>query len=195
LNWFGNKLFLAMFKLAFGVKLTDMLSGYRAFTRRFVKSITLLGGGFEVETELTIATVEKEFTVVEVPVDLRARPEGSLSKIRPLRDGMQIIGTVFALFRDYRPLTFFGGIGLLLILAGLIPGAVVVNEYLRTGWVLHVPSAILAIGLVLSGLVTVHLGVLLHSMSRRFREIDRRLQLISSNRSQGARQDSKARSA
>src|SRR6185503_793080 len=110
LNRFGNRMFLSVLNTTFKVKITDMLSGYRAFTRGFVKSLPLFGGGFETETELTIKALERGFRIVEVPVNLTSRPEGSFSKIRIVQDGTRILNMLLALFRDYKPLTFFGGI-------------------------------------------------------------------------------------
>src|SRR5205085_237191 len=120
LNRLGNRLFLSVLNSTFKVQITDMLSGYRAFSRAFVKSVPLFGGGFETETELTIKALERGFRIVEVPCDLTSRPEGSFSKIRIAHDGVRILSTILALFRDYKPLTFFGAIGLVLVLLGFI---------------------------------------------------------------------------
>jgi len=178
LNLWGNQLFLSTLNFVFRVKLTDILSGYRVFSRQFVKTVALVGGGFEVETELTIKTLEAGFRIVEVPVDLGKRPEGSCSKIRPLQDGIRILCTIFALFRDYKPLTFFGAIAMLLVGVGVIPGAIVVVEYLQTGLVPRMPSALLAVGCVLSGMLMLTVGIILHSFTRRVREIEYQLRCL-----------------
>jgi glycosyltransferase involved in cell wall biosynthesis len=175
LNLLGNHLFLSTLNSVFRVRLTDILSGYRAFSRTFVKTVALVGGGFEVETELTIKALEAGFRVAEVPVDLTSRPDGIFSKIRPLADGLRILGTIFALFRDYKPLTFFGTLALALWGMSLLPGAVVILEYLRTGAVMHAASAILAVGLVLLGMLMFTAGLILHSMTRRIRELEYQL--------------------
>jgi hypothetical protein len=172
LNLLGNRLFLSTLNFVFGVHLTDILSGYRVFTRNFVKSIPLVGGGFEVETELTIKALEGGFRIIEVPVSLTSRPEGSYSKIRPVQDGLRILLTIFALFRDYKPLTFFGTLAILLVGGGLIPGGIVVREYWQTGLVKHMPSAVLATGMVLLGMLMLVTGLILHSMTRRMREME-----------------------
>ena len=109
-----------------------MLSGYRAFSRRFVRGIPL-GGGFETEAEMTIRALQRGFTVVEIPIDLVPRPPGSRSKIRLVQDGVLIVSMVLTLLRDYKPLTFFGSLGLGLIALGLVPGTMAVSEYVRTG--------------------------------------------------------------
>ena len=121
LNRWGNRLFLYVVNLVFGVRITDMLSGYRAFSRSIVKRLPLIRGGFETETEITIKALDRGFRVAEVPVNLEQRPEGSFSKIRIASDGLRVISTILAMFRDYKPLTFFGGMGLLLIVLGLLP--------------------------------------------------------------------------
>jgi glycosyltransferase involved in cell wall biosynthesis len=179
LNHIGNRLFLATINVIFGVKLSDILSGYRAFNREFVKNIPLRTGGFETETELTIKALARGYQIVEIPVDLTTRPEGSVSKIRILHDGWMILNTILALFRDYKPLTFFGVVGLLSIGIGLVPGMIVVVEFLRTGLVPRLPSAVLAVGLVLSGLLCITAGLVIHTIARRFQELEHQLQVMS----------------
>jgi glycosyltransferase involved in cell wall biosynthesis len=171
-NRFGNRLLLGVLNAVFRVRLTDLLSGYRAFSRRLVRALPLAGGGFEIEAELTIKTLQRGFVIREVPVALTQRPPGSHSKIRILRDGLLILWTILALFRDYKPLTFFGAIGLALVALGLVPGAVVVVEFARTGLVERLPSAVLAVGLVLAGVVVGAVGLVLHATARRFQELE-----------------------
>ena len=176
LNRLGNHLFRVVLNSVFRVRVTDLLSGYRAFSRRLVRALPLTGGGFQTETEMTIKALERGFTVVETPVNLVKRVSGSHSKIRIGSDGVLIMGTILGLFRDYRPLTFFGGLGLILILLGCLPGARVISDYVQTGLVPHLPSAILAVGLVLSGLIFALVGVILHTIARRFQEFDLQFQ-------------------
>lgn len=171
-NRWGNRLVLAVLNSIFRVRLTDILSGYRAFNRRFVKSLPLFGGGFEIETELTIKAVERGYRITEVPVGLSHRPAGSHSKIRVVRDGLLILNTILALFRDYKPLTFFGGAGLALLALALAPGALVLAEYFSAGHVTRLPAAVLAVGLVLCGLLSVTAGLVLHSIARRSQEFE-----------------------
>ena len=178
MNRWANRLVLAILKLVFGVRLTDILSGYRAFNRRFVKNLALFGGGFEIETELTIKAVARGYRIVEVPVDLAMRPEGSHSKVHFFRDGMVILSTILTLFRDYKPLTFFGSLGLLFILAALLPGLFVVAEYFETGSVSKLPSAVLSVGLGISGMLLIAIGLLLHSIARRAQEFDYQVQML-----------------
>jgi hypothetical protein len=144
-----------------------------------VKNLALFGGGFEIETELTIKAVARGYRIVEVPVDLAVRPAGSHSKIHFYRDGMLVLSTILTLFRDYKPLTFFGSLGLLFVLAALGPGFSVVAEYLKTGLVLKLPSAVLAVGLAVCGMLLIAIGLLLHSIARRAQEFDYQLQMLS----------------
>ena len=176
LNWFGNKIFLYLLNFIFKVRITDILSGYRAFSRNIVKSLPILSRGFEIETELTVKAIERHYRIVEIPVDLVSRPEGSLSKIRIARDGLLILNTIFALLRDYKPLTAFGAVGLFFVLLGFIPGVIVVQEFFKTGYITHIPSAILAVGLVLTGMLIAFSGLILHTIARRFQELDFQLQ-------------------
>jgi len=178
LNRLGNKFFLHTVNFIFKVKLSDVLSGYRAFNRDFVKNIPIFGGGFETEAELTIKALARGYRVVERSVDLKARPEGSVSKIRVVADGFLILNTILTLFRDYKPLTFFGIIGLIFIGLGMLPGVAVFAEFVRTGLVTHLPSAVLAVALVLSGMLTIVVGLVLHTITRRFQELEYQLKLL-----------------
>jgi glycosyltransferase involved in cell wall biosynthesis len=177
-NALGNRLVLSLLNSIFRVRLTDILSGYRAFNRKFVKGLPLFGGGFEIETELTIKAVERGYRIVEVPINLTHRPTGSHSKIKFFRDGVIILNTVLALFRDYKPLTFFGAAGLLLIALSLIPGLAVTIEFFKTGLVPRLPSAVLAVGLVLCGLLSITVGLILHAVARRSQEFEYHLQIL-----------------
>ena len=178
LNLFGNRIFIRLFNVVFHVQLTDLLSGYRAFNRKIVKGLPLLSRGFEIETELTMKAIQGDFKVIEVPVSLVARPEGSFSKIKIIRDGILILSTLFSLLRDYKPLTVFGFFGGCIASLGLIPGIMVLQESMLTGSIHSVPLAILAVGLVLSGLLIIIAGLVLHAIARRFQENERKLHNI-----------------
>jgi len=177
LNKLGNGFFLQVINSIFKVKLSDVLSGYRAFSREFVKSIPVFGGGFETEVELTVKALARGYRITELPVRLTPRPEGSFSKIRIVQDGFVILNTILSLVRDYKPLTFFGSMGLLLILLGFVPGVVVIVEFIKTGLVPRLPSAVLAVGLVLSGMLLIVVGLVLHTITRRFQELEHQLRL------------------
>jgi glycosyltransferase involved in cell wall biosynthesis len=176
-NRLGNRLLLGALNLVFGVRLTDLLSGYRVMTREYVKQAPVLASGFELETELSILAFEREFRTVEIPVRLRSRPEGSHSKIRVLGDGFRILSAILTLLRDYRPLSFFGGLGLLCAVLGLLPGIFVTIEFLERGTV-RIPTAVLATGLEVWAITLVLAGVILQALNRRFRELDHRLNLV-----------------
>ena len=175
LNRLGNRLFLGVLSGSFKVRITDLLSGYRAFSRRFVKSVPLFGGGFETETELTIKALQRGYRIVEVPVNLSTRPEGSFSKIRIGHDGFRILNMLLALFRDYKPLTFFGSVGLILILAGFV---LLLFDFLQVGFVPRIPAVIVAVGSVISGMLAITVGLVLHTIVRRSQEMDHQLRIL-----------------
>jgi hypothetical protein len=185
LNRVGNHIFLFLTQRLFHTRISDMLSGYRVFNREIVKQLPLLSAGFEIETELTIKALKRSYRVIELPVNLSMRPEGSYSKIRHVHDGLVIMNTILSLARDYKPLTVFGSIGLLLVAAGFIPGTVVVVEFIRTGLVPRLPSAVLAVGLVLSGIIMGVVGLVLHTVARHFQELDVQLRSLGREISEG----------
>jgi glycosyltransferase involved in cell wall biosynthesis len=170
-NRTGNQFFAKAINLLFGTDLTDILSGYRAFNRRFVKELPIFVTGFEVETELTIKALERGFVVQEVPCRLASRPEGSHSKLRRFRDGSRILWTIVSLVRDYRPLTVFtllgaalGGVGLLTALPLL--RAVLTNEPVSPA------GAVVTVGFALSGVVVALSGLIVHTINRRLQEAE-----------------------
>jgi glycosyltransferase involved in cell wall biosynthesis len=168
---FGNKMFIGLMRLLFGVKTQDLFSGYRVFTQRFLELSPLIAQGFEVETELSVQALAGGFIVTEIPVRYRARPEHSPSKLNTFRDGYRILIALLAFFRDYRPLMLFSSIALALFVGSLATGTIVVTEYARTGQVLRIPTAILSVGLSLLGAVSTIGGLLLSSINRRSAEL------------------------
>lgn len=168
---FGNRLFISLVRLLFGVRTQDLFSGYRALTRRFLDISALVAPGFEVETELSMQALAHGFRVTELPVHYRARPEESPSKLSTFRDGYRILIALVAFFRDYRPLTFFGLVGGAFFSLSVIAGWPPVSEYLRTGLVYRLPLAVLAVGLGLLGAVALVGGVVLSSINRRAAEL------------------------
>lgn len=167
----GNRLFVALVRLLFGVRTKDLLSGYRVFTRRFLDVAALVAQGFEIEAELSLQALAHGFQVAEVPIAYRARPVSSRSKLNAWRDGRRILIALIAFFRDYRPLTFFGLLGASLLLSSLLAGAPVVAEYIRTGLVLRLPLAVLAVGLAMLGAMALIGGIVLSSVNRRAAEL------------------------
>ena len=176
-NRMGNKILLRLLNMMFSASVTDLLSGYRAMTREFVKQTPVLSVGFELETELSVLALEHAFRTVEIPVRLRSRPQGSHSKISVIRDGFRILNAIFTLLRDYRPLSFFGWAGIVIAYLGILPGLFLTYEFMQKGTV-RIPTAVLATGLVLSGLILVLVGVMLAALNRRFRDLDYRLTLL-----------------
>lgn len=171
---FGNRLVRFLVNRIFSSDVHDIMTGCRCFSRRFVKSFPILSGGFEVETEMTIHALDKNFLLQEVPVTYRDRAEGSTSKLSTFSDGFRVLKTIFELFRDYRPLLFFTGIAVVLFVVSAAMFWVPLDEYLRTGFVSKVPTLIVAIALGISSLLALVCGVLLDSIrnhSRQFYEL------------------------
>ena len=169
----GNTLLSGLVAALFGARVTDMLSGYRAFSRRFVKSFPALAGGFETETELTVHALQLAMPVGELPAPYRERPAGSASKLRTFRDGLRILRLILMLVKDERPLPFFSLAGLVLLLLGLLFGIPVVVEFWRSGLVPRLPTAILAAALVALSFLSLACGLILDSVGRGRREMKR----------------------
>ena len=170
---FGNRVLTGLVRSVFGARVSDMLSGYRIFSRRFVKSFPALSSGFEIETEVTVHALELGMPVDEVPTRYKERPTGSLSKLRTWSDGARILRTILVLVRQERPLQTFSWIGLALLLAGLAVGLPVVAEFHATGLVPRLPSAVLATGLVLLSFASFSCGMILDSVARARKELRR----------------------
>ena len=170
LNGFGNKLVRALVNGLFRSNLADIMSGYRVMSRRFVKNYPILAEGFEVETEMTLHALDKRFRVIEIPVNYKDRPPGSVSKLNTLQDGFRVIATIFNILRYYRPLIFFGGLGLLFALVGLYAGIPVLEEWIRTRFIHRIPLAILASGLEVIAIIMLAIGLILDSISHQSRQ-------------------------
>ena len=158
---FGNTLVCTLIRVLWGQRVHDVMTGYRAFSRLFVKSCPVLANGFEIETEMTLHTIDKRMSLIEVPVQYRDRPAGSFSKLNTVSDGFRVLFTIFNLFRFYRPELFFGTVGavLLLIAAGLfIP---VLLDYFQTGLVPRVPTQIFSGFVAIAGLLSFGVGLIL----------------------------------
>ncbi len=173
----GNRLITGTITLLFGRAFDDILSGYRVFSRRFVKSFPALSGGFEIETELTIHALQLSMPVAEVPLPYAERPEGSVSKLSTWSDGFRILRTIIVLLKDERPMLFFGAIGAVAGSLSLLLGIPVVVEFIRTGLVPRLPTAVLAMGLTLIGVLCVFAGAILDSVARGRREMKRLIYL------------------
>ncbi len=170
---FGNRLLTGLVARLFGAEVSDMLSGYRVFSRRFVKSFPALAGGFETETEFTVHALQLRMPVGEVRCRYRERQEGSASKLRTFRDGARILRLILLLVKDERPIPFFSLVGALLFLAGVAFGIPVVLQFLATGLVPRLPTAIVAACLVMLSFLSLACGLILDSVARGRREIKR----------------------
>jgi len=167
----GNWLLTRFVTSVFGQSFTDILSGYRVFSRRFVKSFPVLSGGFEIETELTVHALELDLPVGEVRTPYYARPEGSTSKLNTWSDGFRILWTIFRLYRTERPLNFFSAVGLALAIASVGFSIPVFATYLREGIVPRLPTAVLSTGLMLAAFLAFAAALILDTVTRGRREI------------------------
>jgi len=174
----GNLVLTGMVRAVFGDRISDMLSGYRVFSRRFVKSFPALAGGFETETEFTVHALDLKMPVGEVRTAYKDRPAGSTSKLRTYSDGVRILRTIVVLVKEERPLQFFSVCGLVLLLLAFVFGVPVVAEFLRTGLVPRLPTAVLAMGLGLVATLSFACGLILDSVSRGRKEIKRLAYLL-----------------
>lgn len=170
---FGNRLLTGFASTVFGRTVSDMLTGYRVFSRRFVKSFPALSTGFETETELTIHALELRMPIGEMATVYKERPEGSASKLRTYADGFRILQTIILLIKEERPLHFFGITGVILCVTGLALGAPVVAEYLQTHLVPRLPTAVLATGLIILSFISLACGLMLDSVMRGRKEAKR----------------------
>jgi len=163
---FGNKLLTGLVAWFFGERFTDMLSGYRIMSRRFVKSFPALATGFEIETELTVHALQLRLPIAELPTPYRERPPASSSKLRTIPDGIRIMRLITRLIREERPLEFFGTIAGLLALTSIAIAIPVVTEFLRTGLVPRLPTAVLSTGLMLLSSLSLTCGLVLATVTR-----------------------------
>jgi glycosyltransferase involved in cell wall biosynthesis len=169
----GNRLFTGLLARLFGRSFTDIFSGYRVFSRRFVKSFPVLSEGFEIETEISVHALELKMPVGELITAYGARPEGSASKLSTYRDGWRILKTIGTLYRVERPVLFYGGIALLLLIAAIILAAPLLITYLDTGLVPRFPTAILVTGMVIVAVLSFFAGLILDTVTRGRREMRR----------------------
>jgi hypothetical protein len=160
-------------RVIFGQAFTDILSGYKVLSRRFVKTFPASSAGFEIETELAVHALELDVPRAERPVPYRERPAGSVSKLRTFRDGFHILMLISRLVKDERPLQFFGLIGLLSAVIGVALGVPIIRTYLETGLVPRFPTAFLAVGLEIIAVLSIFTGVILDVVTKTRREMKR----------------------
>ena len=159
-----NNLVKNTITLLYKTKIRDVMTGYRGFNRIFVKSFPIMSSGFQIETELTIHALDKKFKLVELPIDYRDRPEGSESKLNTFSDGFKVIMMIVKMWKDYKPLMFFGIWTFFFFVFGLFAGVPVIREYMLTHFITRVPSAILSTGLMILALLSLVTGLILDTV-------------------------------
>jgi glycosyltransferase involved in cell wall biosynthesis len=162
---FGNALVKKLVNYLFKTNLKDIMSGYRAFNRKFVKNYPILVDGFEIETDMTLHALDKRFRILEVPISYTDRPIGSESKLNTFRDGFKVLRIIFNIFRHFKPMKFFGLLATFFFVLGLVCGFSVINEFINTGYIQHVPLAILAVGLELFAIILIAAALILDSIN------------------------------
>jgi Glycosyltransferases, probably involved in cell wall biogenesis len=172
----GNALVQGLVNFLFHSKVVDIMSGYRAFSRLFVKNYPVLVEGFEIETDMTLHALHKRFKIVEIPITYRDRPNGSVSKLNTFADGTRVIFTILQILRYYRPLMFFGGLSIVFCAAGLLCSIPVINDWITSKYIYHVPLAILSTGLEIVAVMMLSIGLILDSLAQHeLREYERSL--------------------
>lgn len=165
----GNRSVRFLINRIFKSKVKDIMTGYRAFSRQFVKNFPVLSKGFEIETEMTIHALDKNFLLQEIPVEYRDRPEGSVSKLNTVSDGIKVIMTIFRLFSEYRPLRFFSILAILFALLGggfMVP---VIIDYIHTGLVARFPTLFVCVGCFIIAALLFACGIILHAVAKKHR--------------------------
>lgn len=162
----GNRLLRYLINTIFHAKIKDLTSGYRGFSYLFAKSYPILSQGFEIETEMTVFALDKRMNILETPVQYKDRPEGSFSKLNTYKDGFRVIMEIFSLFRDIKPLTFFGIIAIVLFLLGAGGFVSVYCEFLKTGLVPRIPTLIMSVSLGFLSILSFVCGLILHSIKK-----------------------------
>lgn len=163
---FGNDLVRAMIKWIYGYGYPDVMTGYRAMSKPFIKTFPVLSEGFQIETELSIHAVDRRWRIQSIPIDYRDRPEGSESKLNTLSDGIKVVAMVGTLFKDYRPLRFFSLVALLFFIVGMALGLPVIHEFAATGIVPRFPTAILAAALMFLCALALATGLILDAVAK-----------------------------
>lgn len=166
---FGNSLVKGLINFLFKSNLNDIMTGYRSFSKKFVKCMPVMSDGFQIETEMTIFALTNNMQVVNVPITYRDRPEGSESKLNTFSDGYKVLLTLFNLFKDNRPFLFFGCLSLIIFILGLVVGIPVIDEFIKTAYITKVPSAILAAALMINAFLLMSVGIILDAIKNQKR--------------------------
>lgn len=168
---FGNTLVRGLINALFKKQLRDIMSGYRAFSRNFIKNYPVLVEGFEVETDITLHAIRQNFRICEVPISYKNRPKGSDSKLNTFSDGFLVLKRIMIIFKNYKPLLFFSICGAIFFLLSIICGTPVIIEFIKTRYITHVPLAILSTGLMLLSFFSFFVGIILDVIVQLFREM------------------------
>ena len=163
---FGNYLVARLISRLFSTHVTDILSGYRVFSKAFVKTIPLMSKGFEIETEMTLQALAKNFVITEVPITYGIRPEGSYSKLDTFSDGYLVLKLIFLIFKDFKPLVFFASLSALLCIITIAAGLFPIMDYIEHRYVYHVPLAVLATGTGILAALSCCIGVILDTIAK-----------------------------
>ncbi len=166
---FGNSLVKGLINFLFKSNLNDIMTGYRSFSKKFVKCMPVMSDGFQIETEMTIFALTNNMQVVNVPITYRDRPEGSESKLNTFSDGFKVLLTLFNLFKDNRPFLFFGCLSLIIFILGLVVGIPVIDEFIKTAYITKVPSAVLAAALMINSFLLLSVGIILDAIKNQKR--------------------------
>ncbi len=167
---FGNNMVRKSINLLFKSNLKDIMTGYRAFSKFFVKNMPVMSPNFEIETEMTLHALDKRFKIKEIPITYRDRPKGSSSKLNTISDGTKVIMTIIKMLKDYKPRKFYFGVSFLFIIIGLIIGMPVIVEFVKTRYITKVPSAILATGVMIFSIIIAQCGVILDTVVKQNKE-------------------------
>ena len=167
---FGNNLVKKSINVLFKANLKDIMTGYRVFSKKFVKNMPVMSPKFEIETEMSLYALDKRFVIEEIPILYRDRPEGSVSKLNTVKDGMKVLKTILKMFKNYKPLKFYTAIAVIIFLLGIIIGIPVFMEFFSLHYITKIPSAILAMGLVTLSVIIGQCGVILDTVVRQNRE-------------------------
>lgn len=161
---FGNNFVRDTINRLYKSNIKDVMTGYRGFNKVFVKTFPVMSSGFQIETEFTLHALDKRLKLLELPIDYRDRPEGSVSKLNTYSDGIKVVFTIFKMFKDYKPMIFFSILFLLFFVLSLLAGIPVITEFMRTSYISKVPSALLATGLMIISFLCLFTGIILDTV-------------------------------
>lgn len=179
---FGNNLVKKIINFIYKRDLQDIMSGYRVFSKRFILLLPDISNGFEIETEFTMHALDKKFKICEIPIEYKDRTNGSYSKLNTYLDGIKVLKTIVTLFKDYKPLYFFFLLSCVFFIFSIVIGIPVISEFVKTGYIHKIPSAILASGMMLLSFISIFSGFILDTLAKQNRSLYERLKRRENNR-------------